>query len=908
MTGASSIVGRTAELALLRTALAAADSGRSQFVLLTAPAGMGKSTLVEAALSAVPHRLVRVLADPLESSTEYGALAQLAPVLSGAAAAPWPHLAAGAPVGASVLAVGAELVRVLGDLEPGRLLVLLVEDAQWLDGATAAAVQFAVRRLTVERALVVVTTRGGVRSVDLGWQRPSTAAGSGAAVELGPLTEDDVAELARRHHGRRLAPAAAARLAEQTGGHPLHARLIVETASWEQLSAVSGPLPLSRSLAGAIAASFEALSPAARSVVAAAAVVGRPVEIRMLQAVAGVADPTPVVEEAVAAGLLRETLTALGRTLGVPHPLIVTAVRDALEPAHRRAIEAAVLPFLSGETALRHRLGAVQGYDEALAVEATEAAAARELVGHLDGAIGLLLSAADISPDPELRARRFLRAVGLMATQGDIVRAFSCRADVLAAPPSSERTVVLAALTLLAGQLSAGRDLLAQARQELVETPDARLEASVSLLEATRKVLTGTDGMADVDGVLANPGAHPAWRQLARVLGAMSQMIAGRPEDAVAMVQVPPAVGGVLDSGDVPLLATRGGIRLWTGDDGAAAADLALVEQHIRAGRPVPALLALSLALIAEWRLLSGHWTESMATVELLLAVEEGDSRAVERPIVHAVAARVLAEHGQDERALEQLQAARAWTELLGSQTNRVYVAIAAAVQALLNGDPAAAAAELDAVERPEIQLRARERRLLRASALLAAGSPGPAARVAGDVVGHPGSVAAEALVVLAEATLAAGDLPDADAVLRSASSAIPADNAFLRAREAQVRGEMALRTGNVRAATAALTVARGLFAGIGAWPRVAQCENRLADLQSDRPPAGGPPLLSDRELEVARLVALGLSNGEAAARLYVSRKAIEFHLTNVYAKLGISSRRQLADRLQRLLGSPTGR
>jgi DNA-binding CsgD family transcriptional regulator len=55
---------------------------------------------------------------------------------------------------------------------------------------------------------------------------------------------------------------------------------------------------------------------------------------------------------------------------------------------------------------------------------------------------------------------------------------------------------------------------------------------------------------------------------------------------------------------------------------------------------------------------------------------------------------------------------------------------------------------------------------------------------------------------------------------------------------------------------------------------------------------------LSERERQVAHLVASGLSNAETAARLYVSRKAVEFHLTNVYLKLGISSRRALASEL----------
>ncbi len=904
MTGRSAFVGRVDQLDAVRAALTAADAGNPQFVLVTAPAGMGKTTLVDRALATVPHRVVRVLADELESSAGYAALGQLAAALSGSRSSAWPLLSAGVPEDASVLGVGAELVRLLGDLDPDRLLVLLVEDAQWLDVDTAAALQFAVRRLTVERAAVVVTTRFGIRSVDMGWQRPAEANGSGTSLDLGPLSNDDVAELALVHHGRRLAPAAAARLAEQTGGNPLHVRLIVESSSWEQLSAVTGPLPVSRTLAATVGAGFASLSGEAQALVAAAAVLGRPVELRLLQVMAGVDEAAHAITEASAAGLLRETGSAIGRSVQIPHPLIVTAVREVLDAGRREALERAAARFMTGETALRHRLAAAHGCDEELAAEAEAAAIAHEAAGDDDAGVTLFLAAAEVSSDPARRSARLLRAVGLMATQGDIVRALSCRADVMACAPSSERTAVLAALALLSGRLVPAGELLAQARRELLDAPDDRIDASVNLLDATRKVVTGQGGLQDAERVLAASSALPAWRQHARVLGALSHVIAGRYRDALAMVQIPPFPGRGVDSADIPLLTISGAIRLWTGDDFAAAADLEVVENHIRAGRRMPALLGLSLALTAEVHLLTGHWSESMAMVELALDVEEGESRALERPIVHAVAARVLAEHGEEQRAVEQLEAARLWSELLSSQSNRVYVEMTAATIALLAGDPAAAAAALDAVNRPQIHFRAAERRLQRALTFLAAGQPRRAAELAGEIVGHGGSVGAEASVVLAEAALARNDLPGADAALRVASTAISPDNAFLRAREAQVRGELAVRTGNSGAGIAAITAARGLLAGVGAWPRVARCDNRLAELQTATLAHGAGSRLSDRELQVARLVALGLSNSEAASRLFVSRKAIEFHLTNVYAKLGITSRRQLADRLQRGAGS----
>jgi DNA-binding CsgD family transcriptional regulator len=888
--------GRSAELVDLGRALAMADAGRPQCILVSGAAGMGKTTLVERALLAHPHRLLRISGDEVESSARFAALRQLAPDVAGADAAAWPLLAGGVPSDASDLAVGADLVRVLGDLHPEQLLVLLVEDAHWLDPGTAGAVQFAVRRLTVERAAVVVTTRGGTRTADLGWFRPAMLPRSGTAIELGPLSDAEVGQMAGARHGAWLAPPAVTRLAEQTGGHPLHVRVVLESLSWEQLSAHSGPLPVPRTLAGAIAASTATLSAPAQRLVAAAAVLDRPAEVRLLRTITD-AEAAAAIDEAVGAGLLRETATSLGRTVSVSHPLLVTAIRDRLPRHQRRALEAAVLPHLAGDAVLRHRIAATDGYDDDLAAEVEAAAVALETAERTGAAIELLLAAADLTSTPDRRARRFLRAVGLMSTDGDIVRAFECRATVLECPPSPERTAVVAALTLLAGQLDAGGELLARARNASPAEP--RLVASLDLLEATRKVLTGTGAQVEVRQVLKNPDALPQWRQLARVLGAMSEMIDGRPSSALTFVEVPPVIGRSVDPLEVPLLAMRGGLHLWAGNDAAAVADLQVVERHIQAGRRVPALLPLSLSLIAEVQLATGRWVESLATVELLLAVEEGQSRAVERPMVHAVAARVLAEHGQTERALDHLDTARAWSSTLNSAPNRASVALAAAVVALLGGDVPGAAAALDEVDRPDVRFRASERRLVRAQVLLAGGRHAEAESTARGLVGSPGWLGAEAHLVVAEATLARSDVVAAETALRAAATAIPADNGYLRAREAEVRADQTLRAGRPEAAAASLSVAQQMFAALGAWPRANRCDDRLAHLHGDAPPGKPPANLSERELEVARLVALGLSNGEAATRLFVSRKAIEFHLTNVYAKLGISSRRHLADALR---------
>jgi len=100
--------------------------------------------------------------------------------------------------------------------------------------------------------------------------------------------------------------------------------------------------------------------------------------------------------------------------------------------------------------------------------------------------------------------------------------------------------------------------------------------------------------------------------------------------------------------------------------------------------------------------------------------------------------------------------------------------------------------------------------------------------------------------------------------------------------------------------AIAWLREARGRLVRLGAAPAVAACDQELAacGVQTGREVSAATLGLTPTELAVASLVAAGRSNRQAAAELYISIKGIEFHLRNIFAKLGIRSRKDLADRL----------
>jgi len=111
--------------------------------------------------------------------------------------------------------------------------------------------------------------------------------------------------------------------------------------------------------------------------------------------------------------------------------------------------------------------------------------------------------------------------------------------------------------------------------------------------------------------------------------------------------------------------------------------------------------------------------------------------------------------------------------------------------------------------------------------------------------------------------------------------------------------GRRLRRAGDRQGAVVRLRQARDHLAALGAQPHVAACERELAhcgaEIQPEQPPAWN---LTASELAVARLVSTGRSNREVAGELYVSVKAVEFHLGHVYDKIGIRSRKDLAARL----------
>jgi hypothetical protein len=194
--------------------------------------------------------------------------------------------------GVDPLAVGADLVVWLGQVCRGQGMVLaVIDDLQWADGPSARAVLFAVRRLQAEQVLVVVSARPGELSrLGEGWQRFLTGDHRARRVRLGGLGPEDVVALGRALGAGELPRRAIGRLLEDTGGNPLYCRAVLEEVGVEGLDWPGGALRVPRSLAGAVLLRLGSLSPAARELVAAAAVLGHHCELAAAAALASLGE------------------------------------------------------------------------------------------------------------------------------------------------------------------------------------------------------------------------------------------------------------------------------------------------------------------------------------------------------------------------------------------------------------------------------------------------------------------------------------------------------------------------------------------------------------------------------------------------------------------------------------------
>ncbi|TQN42339.1 regulatory LuxR family protein [Blastococcus colisei] len=926
-TDGAPFVGRTAELAELTACIAAADAGRGGLLLLSGPAGIGKTRTVEESTASAPVvAWGRCVDDPgAPSLWPWRRAARTLPGVRSAVTAPLPRadlLREGSPdPEAARFALIATAADALLDAAESDGLVVVLEDLHWADETSLRLLRHLAGELQHSRLLVVGTYRdpvggSGGRPLDrtlphlLRW--PTTR-----SLPLAPLTEDDVRVYLPA------APAEAIRLAHRrSGGNPLYLRAVVRASS---ARAVDGETEL-RHL---VRTTLTALPPTVLDLLDTAAVLGEEVDAGRLALVTG-RPPHEVragLDVAVQAGILTAVPDAPGRRR-FGHAVVRDAIYGDLSPSTREEL---------------HRRSA-EGLEQVAAADDTVAGV---VAGHW--------LRADSEPAALLRAASWARRAAEAATRSlafdEAARflAMALTAADRAGTDPGERTALL--LDLATAEFRAGR--FGESLAHAVAASDAAAGCGrVDLLAAA--ALTVQDIAAPgfppavlrmCERALADPwsAGQPALR--ARLLAQSASVLADAGRVAASAAHSVEALALAEESGDPQAVIDAVRARMkghptalpW--QERLRLGRLA-IEHASATGDPLAELWG------AKWRIDAALEAGDLATVEDELARVTALAQRTRLPLVRwhdlRLRASVAALHGRFEEALTLNEQARiVGTTELAQDLSAAGMSGAFLYQyALVTGN----ARDLDG-QAVRLMDLADDVPIVQASravvALVVGRRDEAAARYAQlrprvtepDFVQSAG--VAETLVPLVEAF---GDVEAAAALGRIvATTPMDAGGAgvyccgsteVLLGRLAAVRGEWDeavahfeeamrgdTRTGarpaavNDRIGLAGALLERGRAADL---PRVrelahaAQAEARrlgmpapergaaaLAERAGRAARAADP--LTGREREIAGLVAAALTNRQIADRLVLSERTVESHVRNILAKLGCANRTEVA-------------
>ena len=911
-------VGRRAELAAIDGAVAAARRGEPGIGWIAGAAGMGKSALLACAIArAGPVNLLTATGDEAESALPYGVVDQLAAALPADLLAQYPLAGPARDPGADPMVVGADLLAALGAVGGDDPLLVVVDDVQWADDLSVRTLFFVLRRLRHDRVVVLL----GVRTPDPGlldgedeaavdprWERVLGSVHGARRLPLTGLAPAELSELAAAIGRPLRSTGTAERLWARTRGHPLHARTLLEELAPEVLAATTTDmLPAPRSLAAVVLVRLSRASAAGQALVVAASVLGEPCALADAAALATAAgldpvdDPAAALDEGVRVGLLTERGDRPVGGVGFVHPLLRAAVYGDQPPARRRALHRAAAALVRGRAALTHRIAAASGPDPELAADlerlAGDAAAESSPLDVAD----LWHAAAAVSVDPDDRERRAFRAVEVLLAAGEIGRASALEGEVAAARPGPVRDGLLGRLALLRGALARARPLLDAAARDADDRTRAIATADLALLS----VLEGHPARAVelATGCFADPANGPLVRQpagFALILGLVAE---GRPDNARAVLGLaagPPEARTPLYA---DTLVVQGILATSVDDDAAAEVDLGEALRLARTGRPVRTA-SLASAYLAMVRDRTGA-ADGLDAVELAVSSTRDAGQGFAELMVrgHAAAMHALRGHAGPARAhLEVVAAGSAWW---GST---IVTASAGALLALVEDDAAGMLRALEPVLRPEVAaladaIGALGPRALHAEALLRLGRVDEAraavealeALLADRPAGHVRVDAARLRGLLAEAD---GDPAGARAAFESGlATARTAAVPLARARLETDLGRHLVAAGERRTGVDLLRAARDRLTALGATPFLAPCEDLLHAAGLTPSPEEEALGLTPHEDAVVALVVRGLTNREVAQELFVSPRTVAYHLSNVYAKLGVTSRAQLRDR-----------
>ena len=907
------LFGRSDECTELRAVLDRARRGMAAAVVLRGGPGSGKTALLDYVHHAADPEFEVMRFDAVESEAElsYAALHQLLlPHLERLSKIPelqrrvlsqvFGMEPSSAPPDRFLVALAT--LALVGTRSDPRPLLVMVDDAHWIDRESAEVLVFAARRLYADSAAMVFAARETGDRTDQLADLPTLDVDSLAAESATGLLESAV--------GTAVRPDVSARIVAGTGGNPLALIEVARGLRSEQLTGevpLPDPIPVGRALERGYLREAMALPTRTRTLLLTAA--ADPTNSPMLLWRTGselgfdAGDIAPAEDR---------RLLVVGDRIKFRHPLIRSALYYGATLAARVDVHAA-LAAATGELGdmdqrAWHLAAAATGPDETVAAELERAAARTRDRGGWTSASSLLARAARLTPEPSNRARRLLQAAAASVVAGssgpaqtllDEATALSddpghrgmalrvqARVHRLAgAPGEATADLLAAARTLGPVDIRLARDVLVEALVQATISAclAPRGATSLDVAEAVRSLplppelpVRAGDLMLEADTALHLEGLARATPLFQQAIVAAAGEQATAPEFFQTLAAA--CFHSVMIGDDVTLheLARR------------------MEQEASRQGSVIPMALALSYSALSE--LIAGNLGESERYFDQRAALEE--ARGGELPLGSMLIAAWRGQAGATAALLESVaeQAART-----GQGYQLVYRDYARCVLALSQGRYRDALVSLAPRMGDGCQIKFAVVDLVEAA--VRCGEDQRAAELC------------ELLAGLAERNplpSLRGDLARAQAL--TCDRAEQAEQLFLRAiehhentrgpghraRSHQLYGEWLRREKRTKEARLHLRTAYDLFDAMGADGYAARTAEELS--------AAGAPVrpretrrrgdeLTAQEARVARLAAGGATNAEIAGQLYLSTHTVDYHLRKVFRKLDVHSRRALRER-----------
>ena len=910
LTPLPNLVGRHRECAMLDDLLVGLRAGDSAVYVVRGEAGIGKSVLLEhVAAQASGVTVTRAQGIEADMELAYASLHQLcAPFFAGIDMLPGPQrdalqvafgMAAGDPP--DPFLVGLAVLTLLTRASEARPVLVLVDDAQWLDQVSLQTLGFVARRLLAEAVAMVFAVRdpeGEAALVGL----PELRVGGLDAVAAGELLEAAV--------DGRLEERVRDRLVAETHGNPLALLELSRGRSAAELAyglAAADPGSVSSRVEEDFARRLGSLPAQTRTLllIAAAEPIG---DARLLLRAAELLGITPDAAPAKAAGLIK-----FGESVRFRHPLARSAVYHEADAEERRAVHRALAlatdPVLEPDRRAWHAAQACDGPDEDVAAGLEQAADRARQRGGMAAEAVLLERAADLTPDPWPRGRRALAAA---------------EAHFSAASP--DRATELASLADLCPLSPLDRARLTRLRARVLFARSRSDEAAPLLLDAAAKFAAEGSPLARETYLEAISATVFAGR-VHGPAGARAAAIAARGPGAVAPGSEP---SDLLLDGVATLLADgaeRGVPALRKALEPFAHEDLHSRDATMRWLLLVP--VALEAFIHYGWDLPA--W-DTLSTRAVRLARDVGALGVLPPALIYAGGVHI--HRGEFATATRMIDEA----EAIATATGNASHTYAALVLAAWRGEEDAAAgiiedARVSATQRGEVSLLGVTgyvqgvlyNGLARYDQALVAARAGiehdgfnftglslvehvEAAVRCGEL-----DLATDSLARLVELTRAAdtgwargirarceallSDGDEADRLYRIALEQLSLDRVTVEvARTHLLYGEWLRRTRRRALARDHLRTARQMFDGMRATAFSERARRELLTTGEhvrarDAVPASH---LTPQEAQIAALAADGMTNPKIGAELFLSPHTVEWHLRKVYTKLGISSRREL--------------